>query len=228
MRPSAVTVVSSEGTAGGPTLEVARNKDTDRIHCFFAHIHRDGHEHAIRTSCTRRAGRISVCNVAVCHKPLTVRIVRVIGHGSTIPSINHLLNQVLLDSVYNPQVLHGRSRCRIKGDRPQAGSNVQFGDWATGGVPSPEGASQANLGHISNTTAAHVQGGHKRSHRRSRAGSVRAAFPEAGGEGRIRTDVNQLPIVVIGRVSARQTGKVLLAGIISARTVGERVVSRVA
>ena len=46
--PSAVTVVRGDRAARAPALEGSSHKHTDRVDLLFAHVHRDGHEHAIR------------------------------------------------------------------------------------------------------------------------------------------------------------------------------------
>ena len=167
--PSAITVVRGDGATRAPALEVARHEYADRVDLLFAHVHRDGHEHAVG----RGAGSAlapGIGNVTGSHRPQTVGIAEVVRdrHAVRIQEVviavavqvRAEVQQVLLLTVDEPLVLHVGIGSRREHHLVVA-VGIQGGHRTTGGIPVPEGAEEANLRDVGHAAAAHIEGGHE-------------------------------------------------------------------
>ena len=148
------------------------------IHAAHVHVERGGAS-TRSVACTARV--VHVRGVVSTDFPEAVGVVCVIRDGRASTTIDHGLDEVFLDAVDNPEVLHVVGRCWIKRHRPSTVAIVGC-NGASNGVPAPEWTCQAHsVG--GRTTKVHGRNQHSWSSHASFA-AVEADHVEGFGQAR--------------------------------------------
>ena len=142
--------------------------------------------------------------------------------AQSMPTCIHSLNQIFLDTVDNPQVLHVFSWCGIESHRPRAVTIVR-GHGASCWIPTPEWPSQTNRV-CSRSTQVHRS--HQNRWRNRRTRPISCAFTKTGTDDSITRHRFQNPVIKIVWIGTRLARQIFFGYPISAivRAIQENVV----